>query len=135
VEYLGHEVAMVREMLGGFREQHHKNKAMFCCTSERLNKEFSQALQKLFHHFLMPQCQQWHPLTPLLLPTFPPLLQHPLHSPFTTQAACMSMNTPFMCVPIIKFTTLAYIHQARASFYTTTRQSPPPTLFGTKEHL
>jgi hypothetical protein len=112
----------------GSRQQHHKSKTMLCCTSKRLGKEFIEALQKLLHHFLMPQCQQWHPFIPLLLPTFPPFLQRPLHSPLITQAACMSMNTPSMYVLIIKSTTLAYTHQAHASFCTTTHQSPLPTM-------
>ncbi len=52
---------------------------MFYCTILKPSKKFSQALQKLLHHFLMLQCQQWHPLAPILLPTLPSLLQCPLH--------------------------------------------------------
>jgi hypothetical protein len=44
----------------------------------------------------------------------------------------MSMNTPSMYVPIVKSTTSAYTCQACASFCTIIHQSPPPTLFGTK---
>ncbi len=48
---------------------------MLCSTNLRPSKELSQVPQKLIHHFLMPQCQQWHgPFTLLLLPTLPPFL-------------------------------------------------------------
>ncbi len=73
---------------------------MFCPIILRPSKELSQALQKLLHHFLMPQCQQWHPFTPLLLPTLLPYFQCPLCF-LATPVACMFMNTPSMFVPII----------------------------------
>ncbi len=52
----------------------HYTSKMFCNTILRPSIKLSQALQKLLHHFLMSQCQQWHPFAPLLLPTFLPLL-------------------------------------------------------------
>ncbi len=46
---------------------------MLCHIILRPSKELSQVPQKLLHHFLMPQCQQWHgPFALFSLPTLLP---------------------------------------------------------------